>query len=134
MHPIRKDSEGKTVLKPEESWSSDEDHLENSNLKALNAISNAVDASQFKLISIDTCETAKEAWTIFETAYEGTIAVKLSNLQFLATGFENLKMLENETIADFNAKLCDIANESWKIFWDQTGEKHLEISTKAVCL
>lgn len=31
----------------------------------------------------------------------------------LATMFENLRMHENETIADFNYKLHDIANKNW---------------------
>ena len=37
----------------------------------------------------------------------------------LASRFEDLKMEDNETIADFNAKLCDIANECHAV-----GEKY----------
>ena len=58
-HPTKTDDDGSTIPKPEESWSTDEDRLANYNSKALNAIFNAVDANQFKLIS--TCETAMEA-------------------------------------------------------------------------
>ena len=35
----------------------------------------------------------------------------MSKLQILTTRFENLNMEEEENITDFNALLCDIANE-----------------------
>lgn len=53
----------------------------------------------------------QDAWSILETTYEGTAAVKISKLHILATRFEDLKMKEDDTINDFNTKLCDIANE-----------------------
>ena len=37
----------------------------------------------------------------------------------LASRFEDLRMMENETISDFNSKLCDIANKAFAI-----GEKY----------
>ena len=37
----------------------------------------------------------------------------------LASRFEDLRMLEDETISDFNSKLCDIANEAFTL-----GEKY----------
>ena len=40
---------------------------------------------------------------------------KISKLQMLATRFEDLRMMENETISDFNSKLCDIANEGFAL-------------------
>ena len=39
----------------------------------------------------------------------------------LASRFEDLRMLEDETISDFNSKLCDIANEAFTF-----GEKYSE--------
>ncbi|KAI3454896.1 hypothetical protein Pfo_011559, partial [Paulownia fortunei] len=65
--------------------------------KALNAIFSVLDSNQFRLIAT--------------LAYEGTVSVRLSKLQMLASQFEDLIMLDNKTILDFNAKLCDIANE-----------------------
>ena len=112
-HPTTTDTSNKVTLKPEEKWSTDEDRLANYNSKALNAIFNAVDMNQFKLIS--TCESAKEAWEILQVAHEGTAAVKISKLQILTTRFEQLKMHEDECIANFNSKLCDIANESFAL-------------------
>ncbi|KAI3462422.1 hypothetical protein Pfo_019085 [Paulownia fortunei] len=90
------------------------------NFKALNAIFTAVDSNQFQLIA--TCETAKEAWDILQVAYEGTTFVRLSKLQMLVSRFEDLMMEDNETNADFNAKLCDIANECHAL-----GEKYDDI-------
>ncbi|XP_012846764.1 PREDICTED: uncharacterized protein LOC105966726 [Erythranthe guttata] len=108
--PVAKIREGVEYEKHEENWSKKEQTVANTNSKALNAIFNAVDTNQFKLIS--GCECAKRAWDILQTAYEGTTSVRLSKLQMLATHFEDLRMNEDETVADFNSKLCDIANEA----------------------
>ncbi|KAI3457270.1 hypothetical protein Pfo_013933 [Paulownia fortunei] len=105
------------VLKPKDQWNTEDEKIANYNSKALNAIFSAVDVNQFKLIAI--CESAKEVWEILQTAYEGTIAVRMSKLQILASRFENLRMEKSETIATFNAKLCDIANEAQAL-----GEKY----------
>lgn len=50
----------------------------------------------------------------------------MSRLQLLTTKFESLKMLEEETIIEFNVRLLDIANESFDL-----GEKISE--EKLVC-
>ena len=50
----------------------------NFNSRALDALFNAVTNEEFKKIS--STETTKEAWTILQTTYEGTKAVKDSKL------------------------------------------------------
>ena len=50
----------------------------NFNSKALNALFSAVTNEEFKKIS--SAKTAKEAWIILQTTYEGTKAVKNSKL------------------------------------------------------
>ena len=50
----------------------------NFNSKALNALFSAVTNEEFKKIS--STKTAKEAWIILQTTYEGTKAVKNSKL------------------------------------------------------
>ena len=55
----------------------------NFNSKALNALFSAVTNDEFKKIS--STETTKEAWTILQTTYDGTKAVKDSKLQILRT-------------------------------------------------
>ena len=87
-------------LKEEEDWTPEEDEAALANSKALNAIFNGVDKNMFKLIN--TCTVAKEAWEILKTAHEGTSRVRMSRLQMLTTQFENLRMSEEQTIAEFH--------------------------------
>ena len=105
------DSEGKKVLKPEVDQSNDDDRLVNYNNKALHTVFNGCDADHIKLIS--SCETAKEAWEILQTTFEGLGDVKRNKLLSLTTRFENLRMHDDESLSDFYTKLCDIANESF---------------------
>ena len=67
--------------KPKEAltdWDDAKIKAANFNSRALNALFNAVTNKEFKKIS--STETAKEAWTILQTTYEGTKAVKDSRL------------------------------------------------------
>ena len=66
----------------------------NFNSRALNALFSTTTNEEFKKIS--STETAKEAWTILQTTYEGTKAIKDLKLQRLTTSFEEIKMEENE--------------------------------------
>jgi len=89
-----------TVLKPEEEWIVAEDELTLGNSKALNALFNGVDKNMFRLIK--QCTIAKDAWEILKTTHEGTTKVKSTKLQLLTTKFENLRMLEDESIHDYH--------------------------------
>ena len=80
----------------------------NFNSRALNALFSAVINEEFKKIS--STKTAKEAWTILQTTYEGTKVVKDSKFQKLTTSFEEIKMEEDESFDEFYAKLKDIMN------------------------
>ena len=60
----------------------------------MNALFSAVINDEFKKISFT--ETTKEAWTILQTTYEGTKAVKDSKFQRLTTSFKEIKMEEDE--------------------------------------
>ena len=66
--------------------------------------------SQTKHSRISNCDSAKDAWEILETTYEGTNLVKASKLQMLVSQFEKIKMLENKTFNDFFGKLSEIRN------------------------
>ncbi|KAK2455973.1 cysteine-rich RECEPTOR kinase [Trifolium repens] len=109
-HPLIVTKEGTSTgeLKPEADWTKEEDEAALSNNKAINALFNGVDTNMFKLIK--KCLSAKEAWEILMTCYEGTSKVKMSKLQLLTTKFENLRMKEEESIQDFHMNLIDIAN------------------------
>ena len=84
----------------------------NFNNKALNALFSAIINEEFKNIS--STETAKEAWTILQTTYEGTKAVKDSKFQRLTTSFEEIKM-EDESFDEFYAKLKGIVNLAFNL-------------------
>ena len=98
-------------------WDDAKIKVANFNSKALNALFSAVTNEEFKKIS--SIEIGKEAWTILQTTYEGTKAVKDSKLQRLTTSFEEIKMEEDESFDEFYAKLKDIVNSAFNL-----GENH----------
>ena len=85
----------------------------NFNSRALNALFSAVTNEEFKKIS--STETVKEAWTILQTTYEGTKAIKDSKFQRLTTSFEEIKMEEDESFDEFYSKLKDIVNSVFNL-------------------
>ena len=85
----------------------------NFNSRALNALFSAVTNEEFK--KIFSTETAKKAWTILQTTYEGTKVVKDSKFQKLITSFEEIKMEEDESFDEFYAKLKNIVNSAFNL-------------------
>ena len=83
-------------------WDDANIKVANFNIKALNALFNAVTNEEFKKIS--STEIVKEAWTILQTTYEGTKAVKNSKFQRLTMSFD-----------EFYAKLKDIVNSAFDL-------------------
>ena len=67
-------------------WNDAKIKVANFNSRALNALLSAVTNEEFK--KIFSIEIAKEAYTILQTTYEGTKAIKDSKLQRLTTSFE----------------------------------------------
>ena len=110
IHPTITEEDGTISLKPEEDWSKEEDELALGNSKALNALFNGIDRNIFRLVH--QYELAKEVWDTLKTTHEGTSKVKMSRLQMLTTKFENLKMMEDETIHEFHMNILEIANTS----------------------
>ena len=80
---------------------------------ALNALFSAITNEEFKKIS--STNTAKEAWTILQTTYKGTKAVKDSKLQWFIMSFEEIKMEEDESFDEFYTKLKDIVNSAFNL-------------------
>ncbi|KAA0063828.1 gag-pol polyprotein [Cucumis melo var. makuwa] len=101
---------GVSVLKPEVDWTDAKEQVSIGNTRALNAIFNGVDLNIFMLIN--SCSTAKEAWKTLEVAYEGTSKVKISRLQLITSKFEALRMIEDESVSDYNKRVLEIVNES----------------------
>ena len=94
-------------------WDDAKIKVENFNSRALNALFSTVTNEEFKKTS--STETAKEAWTILQTTYEGTKVVKDSKLQRLTASFEEIKMEEDELFDEFYAKLKDIVNSAFNL-------------------
>ena len=79
--------------KPKEApadWDDAKIKAANFNSRALNALFSAITNEKLKKIS--STETAKEAWTILQTTYEGTKTIKDSKFQRLTTSFEEIMM------------------------------------------
>ncbi|CAM9000044.1 unnamed protein product [Rhodiola kirilowii] len=119
-HPVAIDEEGKVSLLAKDKWTEVQKKAEAANSKAMNAIFSGVDGKNFKMIS--TCEIAKTAWDILRTAHEGTTKVKISRMETVTSKFENLRMQEDETIADFNTRVLDISNEAFALGKPMTEE------------
>ncbi|CAM8932466.1 unnamed protein product [Rhodiola kirilowii] len=119
-HPVAADEEGKVSLLAKDKWTEVQKKAEAANSKAMNAIFSGVDGKNFKMIS--TCEIAKTAWDILQTAHEGTTKVKISRMETVTSKFENLRMQEDETIADFNTRVLDISNEAFALGEPMTEE------------
>ena len=68
----------KKPSEPPTTWDDGKIKATNFNSRALNAIFSGVTNEEFKKIS--SMEIAKEAWTILETTYKGTKAVKTIKL------------------------------------------------------
>ena len=94
-------------------WDEAKSKAANLNSRALDALFSMVTNEEFKKIS--STETAKEVWTILQTNYEGIKAVKDSKLQKLTTGFEEIKMEEDESFDEFYAKLKNIVNSAFNL-------------------
>ena len=102
--------------KPKEAladWDDAKIKAANFNNRALNALFSAITNEEFKKISF--IETTKEAWTILQTTYEGTKAVKVSKLQRPITSFKEIKMEEDESFDEFYAKLKDIVKSAFNL-------------------
>ena len=83
------------------------------NSRDLNAMFSGVINEEFKKIS--SMEIAKDTWTILETTYEGTKAIKTVKLQRLTSSFEEILMEEDETFDNLYAKLKDIVNFAFNL-------------------
>ena len=94
-------------------WDNAKIRAANFNSRTLNALFSAVMNEEFKKIS--STKTAKEAWIILQTTYEGTKVVKDSKLQRLTTSFEEIKMEEDKPFDEFYAKLKDIVNSAFNL-------------------
>ena len=55
--------------------------------------------------------TAKQAWDILETAYQGRIKEKIVKLQALRREFENLKLKDSDSVEQFSNCVMNVVNQ-----------------------
>ena len=79
------------------------------NKKALQIIGQALDNSI--LGKFKPSITAKKAWDILETAYQGTSKVKIVKLQALRRDFENLQMKDFDSMEQFLNCVMNVVNQ-----------------------
>ncbi|XP_073153561.1 uncharacterized protein [Henckelia pumila] len=96
--------------KPRAQWTADEISSANFNAKEINAIFTSVDMNMFNLIC--TCVSAQDAWDKHQAHCEGSKSVKNTRMCLFTSKFEKLRMEENETIMQYNARLKSLANEA----------------------
>ncbi|XP_073151881.1 uncharacterized protein [Henckelia pumila] len=96
--------------KPREQWMSDEISAANFNAKAINVIFTYVDMNMFNLIC--TFVSAQDAWDKLQTQCEGSTSVKKKRIRLINSKFERMRIEENETIMQYNARLKSLANEA----------------------
>ena len=77
----------------------------------MNALFSADTNEEFKKIS--STEIAKKAWTILQTTYKGTKAIKDLMFQRLTTSFEEIKMEEDESFDEFAQGHSELNFQSW---------------------
>lgn len=95
--------------KAKTSWMIEEKKRVVANSWPLNAIFGGVSKEQFKLIS--TCETGKEACDALCSAFEGSTTVRKANLHQVIIKFDALRMSEEESIAEYHARIHDLTNQ-----------------------
>ncbi|XP_031106191.1 uncharacterized protein LOC116010828 [Ipomoea triloba] len=98
------------ILTLVEQWTVEEITDSDNNNKALNTITGSLDEGEFGLIA--GCSSAKDAWEILEKLYEGDSSVKQTKMQQVHTRFEELRMKDEETIVEFNARVQELKNEA----------------------
>ena len=98
---------------PVSEWQTSQKEAAAFNSKAINAIFNAISMEEFKRIF--DVEVAHIAWNILQTVHEGTKVFKINKLQQLTFKFESIRMSDDESFDEFNAKLNDIVNSAYNL-------------------
>ncbi|KAK3023450.1 hypothetical protein RJ639_042662 [Escallonia herrerae] len=100
------------------------EEVQQKDANALSIIQRRVTKSIFPRIIRAT--KAKEAWDILKVEYHGDDKVRAINLQTLTRDFENMKMKENETLAEFFTKFMDLINQMKSLGEDISNKRIVE--------
>jgi hypothetical protein len=80
----------------------------NDNARAANVILGGLANPIF--VKLMHCKSSKEIWDKLKVIYEGNSKVKHAKLQTYITQFENLKMKEEENIAEYLQRVDEVVN------------------------
>ncbi|XP_010484886.1 PREDICTED: uncharacterized protein LOC104763178 [Camelina sativa] len=109
-HPTDKNEDGELVQKHRKKWTAEEKAKAKHNSQVLSVIFKSLPRDIFN--QVQGCVSAKEEWDILVVTFEGTCRVRRTRLDNLVSDFENLQMIETESVADYSSRLSGIAQES----------------------
>ncbi|XP_040361901.1 uncharacterized protein LOC121049269 [Rosa chinensis] len=109
MVKAKGESSSTTNPKPRKDWTEEEVRDLQADFKAKNSIFTAL--SEREKLRISHCDTAKQAWDLLQTTYEGNKKVRAQKLQALVFEFETMTMGDDETIDDFHGRILKISGQ-----------------------
>ncbi|XP_024155806.1 uncharacterized protein LOC112163777 [Rosa chinensis] len=109
MTKAKGESSSTAIPKPRRDWTEEEVRDLQADFKAKNSIFTAL--SEREKLRISHCDTAKQAWDLLQTTYEGNKKVRAQKLQALIFEFETMTMGDDETIDDFHGRILKISGQ-----------------------
>ncbi|XP_024177901.1 uncharacterized protein LOC112183800 [Rosa chinensis] len=107
--PAKGEGSSISIPKPQKDWTDVEVRDLQADFKAKNSIFTAL--SEREKLRISHCDTAKQAWDLLQTTYEGNKKVRAQKLQGLIYEFETMTMGEEETVDDFHGRILKITGQ-----------------------
>ncbi|XP_061993496.1 uncharacterized protein LOC133711381 [Rosa rugosa] len=109
MVKAKGESSSTATPKPRKDWTEEEVRDLQADFKAKNSIFTAL--SEREKLRISHCDTAKQAWDLLQTTYEGNKKVRAQKLQALIFEFETMAMGDDETVDDFHGRILKISGQ-----------------------
>ncbi|XP_062020774.1 uncharacterized protein LOC133737182 [Rosa rugosa] len=109
MVKAKGESSSTSTPKPRKDWTDEEVRDLQADFKAKNSIFTAL--SEREKLRISHCDTAKQAWDLLQTTYEGNKKVRAQKLQALIFEFETMTMGDDETVDDFHGRILKISGQ-----------------------
>ncbi|XP_062028596.1 uncharacterized protein LOC133744517 [Rosa rugosa] len=107
MAKAKEEGSSTATPKPRKDWTEEEVRDLQADFKAKNSIFAAL--SEREKLRISHCDTAKQAWDLLQTTYEGNKKVRAQKLQALIFEFETMTMADDETVDDFHGRILKIS-------------------------
>ncbi|XP_061999414.1 uncharacterized protein LOC133716772 [Rosa rugosa] len=107
--PAKGEGSSVSIPKPRKDWIDVEVRDLQADFKAKNSIFTAL--SEREKLRISHCDTAKQAWDLLQTTYEGNKKVCAQKLQGLIYEYETMTMGNDETVDDFHGRILKITGQ-----------------------